>query len=492
MRILYVDCDSLRPDHLGCYGYHRETSPNVDALAADGRTFTNVYTSDAPCLPSRTAFYTGRFGFHTGVVNHGGRNADPRRYGARRGERYPRRFRTLATVLSEAGLDTAMVSPFPARHDAWQVVEGFDELRDTGGGGDERADEVYPHARDWLADNGADDDWFLHVNFWDPHTDYTTPLDYGRPFAGEPGPDWVTDDLIAEHYQGSGAHTAQDLRGWGGKRDAPRMPADVSSREDFETLVDGYDAGVHFMDHHIGKLFELLREQGVFEETLVIVSGDHGENLGELNVYGDHQTADDKTCNVPLIVRGPGIEPGTDDELRYQLDLTPTVVDLAGGEVPGGWDGRSFAGAATDGEPGGRDSLVLGQAAWTCQRGVRWGDWLLLRTYHDAFKSDLADVMLFDLAADPHETTNLADDRPEIVREGRSILQRWIDARLSEAASGERGGNPDAENAVTDPMWEVLREKGPYYTWDALDGYVDHLRETGREVHAEALLDRHG
>src|ERR1700712_802034 len=72
MRILYIDIDSLRPDHLGCYGYHRNTSPNIDAIARQGTVFRNVYVTDAPCLPSRTALWSGRFGYHTGVVNHGG------------------------------------------------------------------------------------------------------------------------------------------------------------------------------------------------------------------------------------------------------------------------------------------------------------------------------------------------------------------------------------------------------------------------------------
>ena len=72
MRILYVDIDTLRPDHLGCYGYHRQTSPNIDAFAKTAAVFENVHASDVPCLPSRTALLTGRFGIHNGVVNHGG------------------------------------------------------------------------------------------------------------------------------------------------------------------------------------------------------------------------------------------------------------------------------------------------------------------------------------------------------------------------------------------------------------------------------------
>lgn len=490
MRILYIDCDSLRPDHLGCYGYSRDTSPNIDSLASEGRTFTNVYTSDAPCLPSRTAFYTGRFGIHTGVVNHGGRNADARRHGSPRRAKYPRQYKTLGSILKAEGFYTSMISPFPARHDGWQIVEGFRELHDTGGNGGERADEVYPYARDWLTDHASDDDWYLHVNFWDPHTPYRTPAEYGNPFEDEPAPGWLTEELIDDHYRGAGPHTARDLKGWGGGWEYDRMPDEIDSRAAFERMTDGYDVGVSYMDRYVGKLLDVLREQGVFEETLVVISGDHGENLGELNVYGDHQTADEKTCNVPLILHGPSVEPGTDDILHYQLDFAPTLVDLVGGDVPAGWDGRSFADAVTDGVERGRDRLVLSQAAWTCQRGVRWDDWLLLRTYHDAYKSDLEEVMLFDLAEDPHETTDLAAERPDVVNRGLAILQWWHDERRLETVRDENGGNPHAPGAFTDPLWNVLGEKGPYYTWDRLEEYVDHLAETGRQDHAEALAER--
>jgi len=77
MRLLYIDIDTLRADHLGCYGYHRATSPNIDAIAARALVFESIYASDVPCLPSRTALLTGRFGIHNGVVNHGGTDADP-------------------------------------------------------------------------------------------------------------------------------------------------------------------------------------------------------------------------------------------------------------------------------------------------------------------------------------------------------------------------------------------------------------------------------
>ena len=83
MRILYLDLDALNPTHLGCYGYRRNTSPTIDKIAAEGIRFNQVYTTDAPCLPSRTAFYSGQFGIHSGVVGHGGTAAERRNNGAK-------------------------------------------------------------------------------------------------------------------------------------------------------------------------------------------------------------------------------------------------------------------------------------------------------------------------------------------------------------------------------------------------------------------------
>jgi arylsulfatase A-like enzyme len=491
MRVLYIDCDSLRPDHLGCYGYGRDTSPNIDRLASDGRRFTNCYASDVPCGPSRTALFSGRFGFHTGVANHAGINADVRPRGPDRGTSNDGEYRTLPTELRQAGYHTAMISPFPERHNAHHVVDGFAEWIDTGGSGSERADVVYERATDWFDDNAGDDDWFLHVNFWDPHTHYDTPEGYGTPFTDEPPVGWLTEERLSDHYESYGPHSARDvhhgyLHGDGPPAGVPRVPDEIADLEDYRQWIDGYDVGVRYMDEFVGRLLDDLEASGVLEDTLVIVSADHGENQGELNVYGDHQTADHWTARVPLIVSGPGVESGVDDSLRYQLDLAPTLAEFLGGEPADGWDGESFSSSMSEGKTGddGREYVVVSQGTWACQRGVRWDDWLLLRTYHDGLK-DFAPVELYDLVADPHETTNLARDRPEIVREGLSLLEDWRGERMREAATGENGGIPGAPRALVDPLFEIVREGGPYYTRDAVETYAERLGETGRNEHAE-------
>jgi len=476
VRILYIDCDTLRADHLGCYGYHRRTSPNIDSIAAEGVRFTECWASDVPCLPSRTALFSGRFGIHTGVVNHGGVAADLPPEGRDRG--FHNRFSdtTWMSVLRRQGYHTVSISPFAERHSAWWFCAGFSEMYNPGKRGHETADEIAPIALDWIRRNAKRQDWFLQVNFWDPHTPYRTPLDYGNPFEDDPPPDWLTEERRRAHYQGYGPHCAQDLWGYapGSGNRFPRAPHSIASMDDWKRWIDGYDVGIRSMDDHIGRILEALRQEGVLDETAVIVSADHGENQGELNIYGDHMTADRPTCNVPLIVRWPDMARGVDEELHSNVDLPSAVADLLGAEAPPEWDGLSFAETVRSGEPCGREALVASQCAWSCQRSVRFGPWLMMRTYDDGLK-DLPPVMLFNLQEDPHETNDLAQARPEVVREGLVILEGWHAEMMS------RSPHP------ADPMWTVMREGGPYHTRDDRERYCARLRESGRAHHAEAL-----
>ena len=475
-----MDIDTLRADHLGCYGYCRDTSPNVDRIAAQGVRFDSCYISDAPCLPSRASLFTGRFGIHTGVVNHGGTAADIRIVGPERQFRLQPEFNSWMAALRKAGLYTVSVSPFAERHSAWWFYHGFREMYNTGKGGGEIASEVTPYALEWLKKHAKEDNWFLHVNVWDPHTSYRTPMEYGNRFEGQPYDQWLTEAVIQRDFNSYGPHSAQDLGAWGPRQDnMPRAPSQIRNLSDYRRWMDGYDMGIWFADMHFGLLLNELERQGVLDETAVIISSDHSENQGELNVYGDHHTADLNTARVPLVIRWPGLPGGrADAALHYATDMAATVIELVGGEVPRIWDGRSFAPALREGRGQGREFTVSGNCAWTCQRAVRWGDWNLLRTYHDGLK-DLAPVMLFNVAEDPHLTRELSRERPDVANEGLAKLEQWTAEMMG------------ASRSDVDPMWNVIREGGPYHTRGRLKSYCDHLRQTGRAHHADALLARH-
>jgi len=135
LRLLYIDIDSLRPDHLSCYGYHRATSPNIDRIAAEGVRFENCYASDVPCLPSRTSLAMGRFGIHHGAVGQGGAAAEVFREGAQRGEQSKWAESTFAAQLRQRGFRTVTITSFAEAHSAWHWYAGFDEMINTGRAG---------------------------------------------------------------------------------------------------------------------------------------------------------------------------------------------------------------------------------------------------------------------------------------------------------------------------------------------------------------------
>jgi len=484
MRILYIDIDTLRPDHLGCYGYHRNTSPNIDRIAAEGVRYENCYASDAPCLPSRTALFSGRFGIHTGVVGHGDTAADPFIEGRGRGFTSTLGNTSWMYCLRQAGFKTVTVSPFGERHSAWHWYANFSEMYNPGKRGMEIADDVSPIAIDWIKRNGKSDNWFLHVNFWDPHTPYRTPREFGDPFAEEPLPEWLTEEVRQQHWRGCGPFSAQEGMNWGMPvRDwatrYPRQPNIMDSMDQVRRMFDGYDTGIRYADEHVGRILNALADVGVLDETIIIISNDHGENLGELNIYSDHQTADQHTTHQPLIVRWPGVtEPRVDTALHYQMDFAATLIELVGGKVPENWDGVSFADSFRRGEQVGRDYLVVSQGAHVCQRAVRFDDYICIRTYHDGYHG-FPDIMLFDLKHDPHEQHNLASDRPDLVAEAMAMLGDWYGQMMRTATHHH------------DPMWTVLHEGGPYHNRVDLPKYLERLRRTGRAEWAERLAALH-
>ncbi len=487
MRILYIDIDTLRPDHLGCYGYHRNTSPNIDILAQQGVRFENCYATDTPCMPSRTALWSGRFGFHTGVVNHGGTAGEPFIEGPTRGFRDQFDATSWMSALRSAGFRTVTISPFGERHAAWHWYAGYNEIYNPGKGGMEIADEVTPTALDWIQRHARDEDWFLHVNYWDPHTPYRTPTDYGNPFKDDPLPEWLTEQVRQQGWNGCGPHSPQEPHGWGEETSYqryPRIPAQLDSMAAVRQWIDGYDVGIRYADEHAGRLLNALADAGVLDDTVIMVSSDHGENQGELNVWGDHHTADQITCRVPLIVRWPGLtdSPRVDSALHYHFDWAATLIELAGGKMPDNWDAEPFTEAVQEGDQVGRPYLVTSQNAWSCQRGVRFEeadqDYVCLRTYHDGYKM-LEPVMLFNLTEDPHEQHDLAATRPDLVDRAMGMLAEWHHEMVLTSQHN------------VDPMMTVLREGGALHTRGMLPAYLARLRATGREKHAELLAARH-
>ena len=474
MRVIMFDIDTLRSDHLGCYGYGRNTSPAIDSVAAEGVRFEDYYCPNAPCLPSRASLITGRYGIRNGVVGHGGTAADLRLQGESRHFTDDCSENGLFMQFRRAGMHTVSFSTFAERHSAWWFNAGFNECSNVGGRGGESAEAVTPHVLDWIERNGDQDSWFLHVHFWDPHTPYRAPESFGNPFADEPLPDpWITEEEFSEHLMHVGPHSANEIAMWDDSTSPqfPRHPGRLENMADMKDMIDQYDCGVRYTDDNIAQILDLLKKKGLYGDDLaVIITSDHGENMGELGIYGEHATADEPTCHIPMIIKWPGAKKNfVARGLHDNVDLLPTVQELLGTKIAGNYDydGVSYAGTLLEGEDCARESVVLTQCCHVCQRSARFGDYLYVRTIHGGYHL-LPREMLFNLKEDPHQQHNLAEEHPELCAQGARIVLDWTDEMMKKSDYAE------------DPLWTVMREGGPEHCRGMLESYIKRLEGTPR------------
>jgi len=356
---------------------------------------------------------------------------------------------------------------------------------------------VIPVALDWLDRKRDTKDWFLHVHVWDPHIPYRTPTEYGEPFKDAPLPDpWMTQEILDKHRATKpGGHSACEVTGYDNKPNpaTPRQPVEIKNTDDFRHMIDEYDTGIWYADKQLGLLFDKLREQGIYDDMAIIISSDHGEDLGEMGSYCEHGEADCITTHIPLIIKWPGCAKNTVSHgFHYNLDLLPTLVDLLGGVPPftcnpvvGNpnpvvYDGESYADCVHTGQDGGRDYLVVSQCAHVCQRSVRFGDYMYIRTYHDGYHLTPGEE-LFNVKEDPHEIHDLAEEKPELCWRAAWYLEHWVaDNMLS-----------NIYNYHEDPLWNVIAEGGPFHCRGYLKDYCKRLEDTGRGDCAEELRRRH-
>ncbi len=481
MRALFIDIDTLRPDHMSCYGYNRKTTPAMDQVAKEGVTFHNYYCSDAPCLPSRASLVSGIFGIRNGAVGHGGTAADRRLFGPERNFRDPVDVNNLHNIFRKAGLHTASISTFAERHSSFWFNAGFNETYNVGGGGSESGEEVLPVALDWINRYSETDNWFLHVHLWDPHTPYRTPANFENPFESQPLDSWINEEVIIKHLKHIGPHSLHEMSMFDDaiSERYPKQLGKATNLEEVKYVIDQYDGGIYYSDQLISQLLDRMKSLGIYEDTAIIITSDHGENMGELGIYSEHGTADHATCRIPFIIKWPdGMKNHSDHGLHYSLDLLPTMADLLGVKKSQSWDGESYRETVLSGKDQGRNSLVISQMAHVCQRSARFGEWLYMRTYHDGFH--LFDKeMLYQISTDPYEQNDVKTEYPEQCAEGAKIILDWQDEQMFKSSY------------VVDPLWTVMKEGGPFHTWNHLEDYLQRLEVTGRAEGANALKERY-
>ena len=283
MKAILIVIDTLRADHLGCYGYHRETSPNIDHLAKDGVLFENAYPSDVPTQPSFTSMFTGQRGIHTGIVSHS------------ETERLAEDVPYLTEILAQNGITTAAVSTLYIMR-RW-FARGFKYYMNPVAGVRKRlqqvdAEEINSMALPWIREH-KDEDFFIFIHYWDPHSIYSPPEPYKRLFydGDETDPNNHSLDVL------------KSLPVWPfTKRHLDRIKKGIT---DIEYVIAQYDGEIRYVDDQVGELLALLDDLKIVDESLIILTSDHGESLGEHNFYFDHQEVYEPTIHVPLIIKCP-------------------------------------------------------------------------------------------------------------------------------------------------------------------------------------------
>jgi arylsulfatase A-like enzyme len=304
--VLLVTVDSLRADHLGCYGYSRPTSANLDRLAAEGALF-EVAIAQAPwTLPSLSSLHTSRLPAEVGAIHNHGRLAD---------------FAvTAAELFAAAGFRTAAISAGGYTEPSRGFSQGFSTHRNLDG--QARAGELNRIALDWIGRDGGRP-FFVWIHYFDVHADYAAP----------PPWDGLFDATPARLEVARIRHLMRVVAGG-----ATLGPGDL------EQVVTSYDREIAYTDAMLGELWRGLEERGLDRTTLLAVGADHGEGFMEHGLLLHTLAVYDEFVKVPLILRLPGRVPAgkrVAAQVR-NLDVLPTLLDLAGIPAPADLRGRSL------------------------------------------------------------------------------------------------------------------------------------------------------
>lgn len=412
MNVLWIVIDCLRWDHLGCYGYARPTSPHLDRLARECLRFDQAISPHIPTHPAHTCLFTGRDVFAHQIVAQGGsQRPDPA-------------LRQLPDLLRERGYFTAAVDNIGLwLEPAFERYEKYPRWNHDGTLPWRNGEEVTSRALDCLRQaSDRRDPFFLFLHYWDPHTPYLPPPPFDRMF-------YTGDEKAA-------AHTSMDpvwKSAWFANYFREWMPG----VRDIEYVKAQYDACIAYSDACLAQVFQRLGELDLWDDTLVIVQADHGEELDEHGMWFDHHGLYDTNVRVPLLLRLPGGK-GAGTRIASTvtlLDLAPTVLDLLGlPELSAEMQGRSLVSLFDGANEPEQNAVYLTECTWMRKRGWRTPDWKLI----EALEPDIygkPPLELFHLPSDPGEQHNLAAERPEVVARLQAERDRHIADRL--AATGK-------------------------------------------------------
>lgn len=423
MNVILIALDTQRADHLGCYGSARPTSPFLDELAAQGVLFERCYAPNIPTHPSFTTMLSGKEAVTHNVINIGGK-VEP-----------APGVRLLAEILHDNGYYTAAVDNM-RRH----FPRGFDLYQDYAWdrsvpGVLRKAETVTANVLTTLDTiKTAAKPYFLFVHYWDPHTPYLPPEPYRRRFYPE---DRDPYDRL---------NSSMD-KVWAFEPFRWYFHSWMPGVTDTAYVNACYDAETAYMDEHLRPVFARLTALGLDQDTVVIITADHGEVLDEHEGYYDHHGLYEANVHVPLICWSPGRLPAGKrvSGLVQNLDLAPTILDLCGVPNTERMEGKSLLPVAFGLRDSNYEEVFFSEATWQVKRAVRRGRWKFIKALQPSFHAGSPERELYDVEADPDEQRNVVDQQPAVAAELEQRLDAYVARRLAETG---RSVDPAVEQGV--------------------------------------------
>lgn len=396
-RVILIGIDTLRADHLSCYGYFRKTSPELERFVEnDAIRFERAHSSASWTLPSMTSVFTS-----TCPPRHGVESKD-----FRLNPSVP----TIASAFQQGGwLTAAFITHIYVSH-IFGLDSGFKEFHELSidwnfqEGKQLRAEELNQSVFPWLQAHSKDR-FFLYLHYFDPHWDYDPPPPYNGNYT-------------IRNYSGPATGSFSYLRKF------LKIPYGIQG-DDLKQVIGLYDGEIGYTDYHLGKLFEKLKSLGLWQDSLVVVFADHGEEFEDHGSVHHVHSLYEELLHVPLLIKLPGGRPSgfrrDVSETVQTLDIGPTLLQLSGLNSPSSFQGRSLLPLMmAKGEN--RECFARLWRVQSYKISIIRDGWKLVHVHKK--KAGDSDELYY-LPDDPVELRPLQDENPDRVRQLREEVLRW-------------------------------------------------------------------
>ncbi|WP_059102617.1 sulfatase family protein [Shouchella shacheensis] len=431
--VIIFGIDSLRGDYMSSYGFHHQTTPHIDKFAEAGVLFEQHFSPSIPTTPAYANMLTGGDCFDTNVVAL-------RHKGPVGGEN----TKTLAEILGTHGYETTCVgfTDNPSSRGFHHYLDYEAWMPDETGrcSKAEHLNDVAIPELKRLAQQESP--FFLFLRHMDPHSPYLPPKPFDRMFYDRNERD--PENKTLEPVYNFKPH-ADFFKSW--------IPEGVT---DEQYVSAQYEGAIAYMDVCIKNMFQTVKDLGIEEETLIIVTSDHGETLYEHDCYFDHHGMYDNCLSVPLIIKFPRKVPAGKRIAEVSLieDIMPTVLDLLHIDDPNGGTGKSLLPMISEEETERVSEFYITECTWMRKHGWRTEDWKLIQALEPDFHFKPM-TELYNLVQDPKENNNVAAEEPEVV----ALLQQRMEDHIKKREKETGRSNP----MYTNTGYHGL-DRGPFQT----------------------------